>query len=273
MEKKTTITKELISPRSIAVIGGSDDLYKPGGRVLENLRTHGFKGALMVVNPKCDEVQGVRSYHRVEDLPQVDLAVMAIAAKHCPHAVEVLAREKGTKAFVILSAGFHEEGEEGAKLEREIVDTVNAHGACLIGPNCVGMMNANHTSVFIRPIPKLDSKGVDFITGSGATAVFIIELGITQGLSFSSVFSVGNSAQLGVEDVLEYLDESYDPGETPLRGESHESPKVANARPLLGTQRLPHRGDKGRDIRGGKPRGKLPHRCPRKQRCGGGRPF
>ena len=211
MEKKTTITKELISPRSIAVIGGSDDLYKPGGRVLENLRTHGFKGALMVVNPKCDEVQGVRSYHRVEDLPQVDLAVMAIAAKHCPHAVEVLAREKGTKAFVILSAGFHEEGEEGAKLEREIVDTVNAYGACLIGPNCVGMMNANHTSVFIRPIPKLDSKGVDFITGSGATAVFIIELGITQGLSFSSVFSVGNSAQLGVEDVLEYLDESYDP--------------------------------------------------------------
>lgn len=211
MDKKATVTKELISPRSIAVVGGSDDLHKPGGRALENLRTHKFNGELMVVNPKSDEVQGVKSYRTVEDLPQVDLAVLAIAAKYCPHAVEVLAKEKGTKAFVILSAGFHEEGPEGAELERQIVETINAHNACLIGPNCVGMMNANHTSVFMKPIPRFDSKGVDFITGSGATAVFIIELGITQGLTFSSVFSVGNSAQLGVEEVLEYFDDTYDP--------------------------------------------------------------
>lgn len=211
MDKRATVTKELIAPRSIVVVGGSDDLYKPGGRTLENLRTHGFSGELMVVNPKSDEVQGVKSYRTVEDLPQVDLAVLAIAAKFCPHAVEVLAKEKGTKAFIILSAGFHEEGEAGAALERQIVETVNAHNACLIGPNCVGMMNANHTSVFMKPIPRFDSKGVDFITGSGATAVFIIELGITQGLTFSSVFSVGNSAQLGVEEVLEYFDNTYDP--------------------------------------------------------------
>lgn len=211
MDKRATVTRELIAPRSIVVVGGSDDLQKPGGRALENLNTHGFRGALMVVNPKSDEVQGVKSYRTVEDLPQVDLAVLAIAAKFCPHAVEVLAKEKGTKAFVILSAGFHEEGEEGAALERQIVETINAHNACLIGPNCVGMMNANHTSVFMKPIPRFDSKGIDFITGSGATAVFIIELGITQGLTFSSVFSVGNSAQLGVEEILEYFDSTYDP--------------------------------------------------------------
>lgn len=211
MGKRATVTKELIAPRSIVVVGASDDLYKPGGRALENLRTHDFRGELMAVNPKLDEVQGVKSYRTVEALPQVDLAVLAIAAKYCPHTVEVLAKEKGTKAFVILSAGFHEEGEEGARLEREIVDIINAHSACLIGPNCVGMMNANHTSVFMKPIPRFDSKGVDFITGSGATAVFIIELGITQGLSFSSVFSVGNSAQLGVEEILEYFDETFDP--------------------------------------------------------------
>ena len=232
MERKSKVTKELIAPRSIVVVGGSDDLYKPGGRALENLRTHDFKGTLMAVNPKCDEVQGIKSYRQVEDLPQVDLAVLAIAAKFCPHAVEVLARDKGTKAFVILSAGFHEEGEEGARLEQQIVDTVNAHKACLIGPNCVGMMNSNHTSVFMKPIPRFDSKGVDFITGSGATAVFIIELGITQGLSFSSVFSVGNSAQLGVEDILEYFDETFDPA-TSSRVKLLYVESIANPEKLL----------------------------------------
>lgn len=232
MERKSKVTKELIAPRSIVVVGGSDDLYKPGGRALENLRTHDFKGTLMAVNPKCDEVQGIKSYRQVEDLPQVDLAVLAIAAKFCPHAVEVLARDKGTKAFVILSAGFHEEGEEGARLEQQIVDTVNAHKACLIGPNCVGMMNSNHTSVFMKPIPRFDSKGVDFITGSGATAVFIIELGITQGLSFSSVFSVGNSAQLGVEDILEYFDETFDPA-TSSRVKLLYVESIANPKKLL----------------------------------------
>lgn len=205
------VTPALITPRSIVVVGGSSDVYKPGGRVLENLRTHAFGGTLSVINPKLDEVQGVRSYRRVEDAPQVDLAILAIAARFCPHAVEVLARDKGTKAFIILSAGFHEENAAGAALEKQIVDTVNRYGACLIGPNCVGVMNPNYVGVFIRPVPKLEPKGIDFVTGSGATAVFILELGMQQGLSFSSVFSVGNSGQLGVEEILEYLDESFEP--------------------------------------------------------------
>lgn len=208
---ESKVTQALIIPRSIVVVGGSNDVYKPGGRVLENLRAHTFDGTLSVVNPKLEEVQGIRSYHQVEDLPQTDLAILAIAARFCPHAVEVLARDKGTKAFIILSAGFHEENEAGAALEKQIVDTVNQYGACLIGPNCVGVMNSNYVGVFIKPIPKLESTGIDFVTGSGATAVFILELGMQQGLSFSSVFSVGNSGQLGVEEILEYLDESFEP--------------------------------------------------------------
>ncbi len=208
---ESKVTQALIIPRSIVVVGGSNDVYKPGGRVLENLRTHTFDGTLSVVNPKLEEVQGIRSYHQVEDLPQTDLAILAIAARFCPHAVEVLARDKGTKAFIILSAGFHEENEAGAALEKQIVDTVNQYDACLIGPNCVGVMNSNYVGVFIKPIPKLESTGIDFVTGSGATAVFILELGMQQGLSFSSVFSVGNSGQLGVEEILEYLDESFEP--------------------------------------------------------------
>ena len=78
-------------------------------------------------------------------------------------------------------------------------------------PNCTGFLNTNYSGCFDTPIPKLDPKGVDFITGSGATAVFIKEYGMTNGLKFNSVWAVGNSAQLGIEDVLEHLDETFDP--------------------------------------------------------------
>jgi len=205
------ITKELINPKSIVVVGGSDDIHKPGGRVLKNLIDNKFKGELFVVNPKAEEVQGLKSYHDVSDLPQVDLAILAIAAKYCPSSVDELANQKGTKAFIILSTGFHEENQEGAVLEQQIVDTINKTGGCLIGPNCIGVMNTNYTGVFTTPIPTFDPMGVDFISGSGSTAVFIMESGIPKGLTFNSVYSVGNSAQLGVEDVLEYLDNSFDP--------------------------------------------------------------
>jgi len=205
------ITNELINPKSIVVVGGSDDIQKPGGKVLKNLIDNHFKGSLYVVNPKADEVQGVKSVRDVADLPQVDLAILAIAAKFCPQTVEVLATQKGTRAFIILSAGFHEESEEGAKLEQQIVDTINRTGGCLIGPNCIGVMNTNYAGVFTTPIPKFDPKGVDFISGSGATAVFIMESSIPRGLTFNSVYSVGNSAQIGVEEVLEYLDNTFDP--------------------------------------------------------------
>lgn len=205
------ITQQLINPKSIVIIGGSNDVAKPGGKVLKNLIDNHFGGSLMVVNPKEDLIQGIACHKTVADLPQCDLAILAIAAKYCPETVEILARDKQTRAFIILSAGFHEESREGALLEEKIVETVNQYNACLIGPNCIGMMNHHHTSVFTTPIPKLDPKGVDFISGSGATAVFIMEASIPKGLTFSSVYSVGNSAQLGVEDVLKYLDEHYDP--------------------------------------------------------------
>lgn len=208
------ITNQLINPRSIVVVGGSDDIQKPGGKVLKNLIEGNFSGDLYVVNPKADNVQGVTTCKIISELPDVDLAILAIAAKFCPDSVRELAEKKNTKAFIILSAGFHEENEEGALLEREIVDIVNANGASLIGPNCVGVMNSNYQGVFITPIPKFDTQGVDFISGSGATAVFIMESGIPNGLTFSSVYSVGNSAQMGVEDILKYMDETYEEGKS-----------------------------------------------------------
>ena len=205
------ITKELLNPKSIVVIGASNDIEKPGGKVLKNLIDGNFPGKLYAVNPKQSEIQGIKTFQNVNELPNVDLAIIAIAAKHIPDTVEILAKEKKTKAFIVISAGFSEENEEGAKLEKRLVKIVNRAGASLIGPNCTGVLTPNYHGIFTLPIPKLESKGCDFISGSGATACFIMESGIPKGVTFSKVFTVGNSAQLGVEEILEYLDISFNP--------------------------------------------------------------
>lgn len=205
------INPKLINPKSIVVCGASSDIHKPGGKALKNLLESAFKGEVYAVNPKEDEVQGIKCYKQVEDLPQVDCAILCIAAKFCAHTVDVLTQQKGTQGFIIVSAGFSEENAEGAAIEKHIVDSINAVGGSLIGPNCTGFLNTNYSGCFDTPIPRLDPKGVDFITGSGATAVFIKEYGMSNGLKFNSVWAVGNSAQLGIEDVLEHLDETFDP--------------------------------------------------------------
>ena len=205
------INEQLLNPKSIVVIGGSNDVHKPGGAVLRNLIEGNFNGALYVTNLKESEVQGIRSFRDPAELPEVDLAIIAIAAKFIPEIVELLAKNKNTRAFIILSAGFSEESKEGKILEQKVVDIINSVNGALIGPNCIGVLTPNYQGVFTKPIPKLDPKGCDFVSGSGATACFIMEAGIPRGITFSSVFSVGNSAQMGVEEVLKYLDETYEP--------------------------------------------------------------
>ena len=204
------INAKLLNPKNIVVVGGSDDITKAGGKVLKNLLNGGFPGDIFVVNPKAPVVQGLNALSDVSLLPPTDLAVIAVAARYCPEIVRTLATEKGTGGFIILSAGFGEEDEEGAALEKEMVDIINSTGGTLIGPNCIGFLNNNYHGVFTEPIPRLSTRGIDFISGSGATAVFILETAITGGLPFSSVWSVGNSAQTGVEDVLEHLDITFD---------------------------------------------------------------
>ncbi len=205
------ITTQLTHPESIVVVGASNDLRKPGGKVLKNLIDGDFKGKLYVINPKEDEVQGIQSFKSPEQLPDTDLAIIAIAAKYTPDTVSYLTENKNTRAFIILSAGFSEESHEGKLLEDQVVDSINKVNGSLIGPNCVGILTPQHHSIFTQPIPKLDSDGCDFISGSGATACFIMEAGIPNGLRFSNVYSVGNSAQMGVEEVLKHMDESFDP--------------------------------------------------------------
>ncbi len=209
------VTQALIDPKSIVVVGGSNDIRKPGGKLLKNIIDGGFKGELFVTNPKESEVQGIPCFKDPIHLPETDLAIIAIAARFIPETIEVLAKKKNTRAFIVLSAGFSEENEEGKILEKQIVEIIDSVGGSLIGPNCIGVMTPEYHGVFTMPIPKLDMNGCDFISGSGATACFIMEAGLPMGLPFARVFSVGNSAQMGVEEILQYMDETYEEGRSP----------------------------------------------------------
>ena len=205
------INQQLLNPKSIAIIGGSNNVHKPGGAVVCNLLSGGYQGTLRIVNPKEDEVQGIKAFHDAHELPPTELAILVVAAKFCPDYVELLAKEKQTRAFIIISAGFSEETKAGAELEQKILDICKQYDAALIGPNCIGLLNRNHHSVFTKPIPKLNAQGVDFVSGSGATAVFILESAVIKGLQFNSVWSIGNGKQIGIEDVLQYFDENFNP--------------------------------------------------------------
>ena len=116
------ITNQLLRPASIVVVGASNNVHKPGGAILRNLINGGYTGELRAVNPKETEVQGVTAYADVKDIPDTDMAILAIPAQMCPDAVEVLAAEKQVRAFIILSAGFGEETHEGAVLEDRILE-------------------------------------------------------------------------------------------------------------------------------------------------------
>jgi acetyltransferase len=211
------IAKALINPKSIVVVGGSDNPNSPGGKILSNLTEQNFQGKIYVVNPKKEQVFDLPTYKNVQDLPDnVDTAIIAIASKYVEETVQVLTEQKNTKGFIIISAGFSDVGEQGKQLEERIVAQIEKYQGSLLGPNNIGLINTNYAGVFTTPVPKLSRFGVDMISGSGATAVFIIEAAMQIGLMFNSIWTVGNSAQIGVEEVLEHLDETH----------NDESPKV-----------------------------------------------
>ncbi len=205
------INQALLEPQSIAIIGASNDIGKPGGKVLQNIINHRFNGQLYGVNPKEKNVQGINCYATCEELPQVELSIIAVSAKYVVDMMKTLAFEKNCKAFIIFSAGFSETGAEGENIEEECVAIANAAGASLIGPNCIGVITGAYKGVFAGPIPEYDPQGCDCVTASGATMVYLLETAIPRGLKFRNIYSIGNSAQIGVEDVLEYWDTTFHP--------------------------------------------------------------
>lgn len=209
------ITKQLLEPESIVIIGASNNIRKPGGMILKNIIEGGYSGKLFVINSRETEVQGITSYPDCNLLPDIDLAILAVPAAYCREFVLFLAENRSTKGFIVLSAGFSEESAEGAKMEAELAEIATKHGASLVGPNCVGIISSFYNGIFTSPVPKLDPKGCDLVSGSGGTALFILESALPKGLSFANMFTVGNSAQIGIEDVLEHWDNHFDKDTSP----------------------------------------------------------
>jgi acyl-CoA synthetase (NDP forming) len=195
----------IFDPKTVAVVGASNALDKWGAGIFSRvLRSPSVKRAYPV-NKTSAEVQGVKAYPTVRDLPEsVDFVAIVIPYPDVPEVVRDCVAT-GVKAGLIITAGLGETGEEGAKLEKEIYETAHQGGMRLVGPNCMGHFNtANDFSTLRMPIP-VPKGSVGVISQSGGFAMNILMAGLEAGTGFSKFVSVGNEADLHFEDFLEYL--------------------------------------------------------------------
>jgi acetyltransferase len=201
----------LFEPESIVVIGASNDRFKPGGRAIANIKENNYTGRLWAVNPKTADVMGLPTYKTITDLPSApDLAILAVPSGFVPAAIDELAA-LGAGAAMVFTSGFGEKDDAGKQTEQHMRETAEKAGMALIGPNCSGFLTPVYKGKFAGIIPTLSGGAVDLISGSGATVDYIMESATTRGLSFGTVVNLGNSAMLGVEDIVALYDENYGP--------------------------------------------------------------
>lgn len=199
----------LLRPRSVAVVGASRDPDSVGGMVFRYILAAGFTGTVYPVNRQAASVHGVRAYPSVEALPEpVDLAVIAVPAGEVLDVARACL-ESGTRALVVLTAGFAESGPEGAERQRALVELVRSRGARMVGPNCMGLMNTDasvrlNASLAPRPAPP---GRIGFFSHSGALGLVILAYAAERGLGFSTFVSAGNRADVSGNDLLAYWDE------------------------------------------------------------------
>lgn len=204
----------LMRPRSVAMIGASGDVTRIGGRAMRHLRESGFTGDIYPVNPGRDEVQGVRAYRAVDDIPgRPDVAVLALATPDVLPAVEACAR-KGAGAAVIFSAGFAEMGAEGAALQRRILEVARAANMRLLGPNCLGMYNL-HANTFLSFSGIFDTvKGASgrlgLVSQSGGYAGEVVMAARDMGLTFGTWVTTGNEVDIGLGEAMRHMAGSDD---------------------------------------------------------------
>jgi acetyltransferase len=205
------LNRSFIQPGTIALVGGSANTSKPGGNIIRNLISdERFEGELIVINPNQKEVQGIPCLSSVEEIDkEVDLGILAIPAHVCLKEIQRLHEHCATRSFVILSAGFKEIGSAGNQLENALLDYALENNLQIVGPNCIGWITPYYPGAFTTPIPVPAPQGVDLVSSSGATAVFLMEQGLSEGLQFNGVYSVGNAMMVGIEEVLEFLDHDY----------------------------------------------------------------
>jgi len=195
----------LFNPKSIAVIGASDRPGRVGYSLFKNLITNGYTGYVYPVNPNRELVQGVKAYPNMAALPQkVDLAVIATRAPTVPDVVDECIAS-GALSAVVISAGFSEAGEEGNRLVDQIRGSVEASGMALLGPNCLGFIRPtlNLNASFSRKMPH--KGGMAFISQSGALCSAVLDWSVKEHVGFSYFVSVGEMADIGFHDLIDYF--------------------------------------------------------------------
>lgn len=196
--------KPLFAPRSVAVIGASNKRGKWGNDMVIRPLQSSFRGPIYPINPKENEIEGLKAYANVKDVPDpVDMAVVTVPAPMVPQAVKDCAA-KGVRVMVLISAGFAETGPEGKALEDKVVDIAQSAGIRFMGPNGMGIYTSRvrlNTAFNFMPKPG----GISFISQSGTMGGYLLATASDKGFGFNSFLSVGNQADLTMADYIEYL--------------------------------------------------------------------
>ena len=202
--------ESLFQPQSVAVVGASANERVRGYGFVKDLIDFGFPGPIYPVNPRLDEMLGLKAYHRLEDIPgPVDFVISAVPASAILELVEG-AKAKGTKLLHLFTARFSETGrEEEAELERELERRIKEAGIRLIGPNCMGLYYPKQKLTFGGEFPS-EPGNIGFLTQSGSHAFRVLKRGGARGLRFSKVVSYGNALDLNEADFLDFFAEDPD---------------------------------------------------------------
>lgn len=205
----TDVFSALFSPRSVAIVGASDNPTRIGGRPLRYLREAGFAGAVYPVNPQRETVQGYRAYASVADLPETpDLALLAVPANATLEAVRACA-ERGVKVAIIFSAGFAEADAAGEALQDDMVAAARAGGMRLLGPNCLGVFNSSAkfygTFSVVLDEEFIQPGSVAIVSQSGAYGATLAHLARQRGFGISQWLTTGNECDIDVAEALNYV--------------------------------------------------------------------
>ncbi len=201
------ILENFFMPRTVAVVGASNNPSKVGYSLLHNLLRSGYDGKIFPVNLKDEEVQGIKAYRTLKEIPEhVDLLVVSIPS---PYVLDLMdeAHERGIKSVLIISAGFKEIGPEGAMLEQKLLAKIREYGMRVIGPNCLGLID-NFTPLNIT-FTKSNSKqgNLGFVSQSGALITGILDWSVKEDIGFSKFVSVGNKLDIDEVELIELMGE------------------------------------------------------------------
>jgi len=196
--------KAIFEPKSIAIVGASREPKKMGHIIAKHIIEAGFKGKIFPVNPKADQILGLRTYASVEDIPDpIDLAVLVVPAPYIPRILEGCARKK-IASVIVISGGFREVGKEGEELERALVNIVRTTGIRLVGPNCIGVDNPYVGMSMWIPVKKKGPIGI--ITQSGTVGSALECWAEKENIGISKYFALGNKIDVNEIDVLRYYE-------------------------------------------------------------------